>query len=92
MKGLVLLLGAPGVGKGTYGARLAAAFRCPFIGTGDIVRDEIKKESHLGLKFQQYSNAGTLVPSNLIADMMIGYIKGRQGEGMILVSDIDFAL
>ncbi|MFM7840974.1 MAG: nucleoside monophosphate kinase, partial [Nitrospira sp.] len=44
----VMLLGAPGVGKGTQGDLLAAKFRCPKISTGDILREAVRNKTLLG--------------------------------------------
>ena len=66
----LVLLGAPGCGKGTQGPRLVARYGIRPISTGDILRAEIRKGSEFGLKADEYVGRGALVPDNLILDMM----------------------
>lgn len=81
----LLLVGPPGVGKGTQAKRLAESLRVPHISTGDILRDAIKRGTAVGLKAKGYMDGGGLVPD----DVMIGVIeerfaKGDCGNGYIL--------
>ena len=72
----ILLLGAPGVGKGTHSAKITKNFNIPAIATGDILRDNLKRETELGKKAKAFMEAGGLVPDDLI----IALIKDRLGE------------
>lgn len=66
----VVLLGAPGSGKGTHAKPLSSRYRVPHISTGDIFRQEMAKGSDLGLKVQEYVSSGRLVPDELVLDVM----------------------
>jgi adenylate kinase len=66
----VILMGPPGAGKGTQGEILAHHWDVPRIAPGDIFRAEIKKGSDLGLKVKSYSDAGNLVPDEVVIDLM----------------------
>ena len=63
---VVILLGAPNSGKGTYARKIAERFSIPQISTGDILRGEVKKGSALGLEAKKYMESGGLVPDELI--------------------------
>ena len=69
----LIMLGAPGVGKGTQGKLLSAHYGIPNISTGDILRQAIKQGSGLGVRAKSYMDRGELVPD----DVMIDLIKQR---------------
>ncbi len=66
----IVLLGAPGAGKGTQAAYLVEQCGLCHISTGDILREAVKNETELGLKAKAYMDAGDLVPDDLIVDLM----------------------
>ena len=66
----IVLLGAPGAGKGTQAAKLVEEFATPHISTGDILRAAVKNQPELGKKAKGYMDAGDLVPDSLIIDLM----------------------
>jgi adenylate kinase len=72
----LILLGAPGAGKGTQGKRLAEDFRLAYVPTGDILRAAVKEDSELGRKAKSHMKAGGLVPD----DLMIALIDERIAE------------
>lgn len=72
----IVLLGAPGAGKGTQAAKLVAEFGTPHISTGDMLRAAVKAGTPLGKKAQTYMNAGELVPDEVI----IGLVTERLSE------------
>jgi len=72
----IILLGAPGVGKGTQAQLIMEEYRIPQISTGDILRVEIKKQSKLGKEVQSLMAKGELVPD----DTMLEIIKRRLNE------------
>lgn len=72
----IVLLGAPGAGKGTQAAKLVAEFGTPHISTGDMLRAAVKAGTPLGKKAQTYMNAGDLVPDEVI----IGLVTERLSE------------
>jgi adenylate kinase len=68
--GPVLLLGAPGVGKGTQAQILMDQWGIPQISTGDIIRENIKLGTAIGRQFQELVSAGTFVPDQIVNDMV----------------------
>ncbi|MEG1528493.1 MAG: adenylate kinase [Clostridia bacterium] len=67
----LILLGAPGSGKGTQATKLSAKLGIPQISTGDIFRKNIKEHTALGLKVQQTVDSGGLVDDDLVIQMVI---------------------
>ena len=72
----IVLLGAPGSGKGTQAERIAPAFGLPHISTGDILRGAVKAGTELGSTAKRFMDAGELVPDEVV----IGIIRERLGE------------
>lgn len=72
----LILLGAPGAGKGTQAKVLAALEEIPHISTGDILRTAVSQQSPLGLKAQSYMEQGNLVPD----DLVIALIRERLSQ------------
>ncbi|HZM15546.1 MAG TPA: adenylate kinase [Candidatus Krumholzibacteria bacterium] len=66
----IVLLGAPGSGKGTQAALLKEMYGIPHISTGDILRQEVAEGTELGRKAESYMADGALVPDALILEMM----------------------
>lgn len=71
----LVLLGAPGAGKGTQAARIAEALKIPAISTGDILRKAVADQTPLGLKAKAYMDAGELVPDELVIEMVDERLK-----------------
>ncbi len=69
----VVLLGSPGVGKGTYAKRISKIYGIPQISTGDMFREAIKNKTKIGLKAKGYMDKGELVPD----DVTIGIVKEK---------------
>lgn len=65
------MLGQPGVGKGTYTEILVKKYKIPRISTGDMFREEIKKNTKLGIKVKNYVNSGGLVPDEVTIPMLL---------------------
>ncbi len=74
----IILLGAPGAGKGTQANVISFKFNIPHISTGDILRYEIKKGTELGKKVSKFVERGKLVPDKFIIKM----IKNRISSGI----------
>lgn len=71
----VIMLGAPGAGKGTQAKKLAAKYGIPHISTGDIFRANIKNGTELGKKAKVYMDQGLLVPDELVVDLVVDRFK-----------------
>ena len=72
----LVLLGAPGAGKGTQAVRLAEALDIPHISSGDLFRENLKNETGLGLLAKSYMDKGELVPD----DVTIAMVMDRLGQ------------
>lgn len=66
----IVVLGQPGIGKGIYTDLLAKKYKIPRISTGDIFREEIKKNTEIGKKVKNYVNSGGLVPNEITNAVM----------------------
>ena len=66
----IVLLGAPGAGKGTQAQKLVAEYVLAHISTGDLLRAAVKAQSELGVKAKEYMDAGQLVPDQLVIDLV----------------------
>ena len=81
----IIMLGAPGAGKGTQAKQIAQAYDIPHISTGDIFRANIKEGTELGKKAQEYMDKGLLVPDELVCDLVVDRIhKDDCEKGYIL--------
>ena len=67
----IVLLGAPGAGKGTQAAFLVEEFDLPHISTGDMLRAAVKAGTELGKKAKSFMDAGELVPDDVIIGLVI---------------------
>lgn len=104
----VILLGAPGAGKGTQAALLAEEYSIPHISTGDIFRKNIKEKTEIGLLAKSYIDQGRLVPDEVTvkivenrlkeADCANGFLLDgfprtvNQAEELAGISDIDYVV
>ena len=104
----VILLGAPGAGKGTQAALLAEEYSIPHISTGDIFRKNIKEKTEIGLLAKSYIDQGRLVPDEVTvkivenrlkeADCANGFLLDgfprtvNQAEELAKISDIDYVV
>ncbi|WP_343005243.1 MULTISPECIES: adenylate kinase [unclassified Collinsella] len=66
----IVLLGAPGAGKGTQAQKLVEEFGVAHISTGDLLRAAVKAGTKLGVKAKEYMDAGQLVPDKLVVDLV----------------------
>ena len=71
----IIMLGAPGAGKGTQAKQIAAKYQIPHISTGDIFRANIKNGTELGKKAKTYMDQGALVPDELTCDLVMDSIQ-----------------
>lgn len=81
----IIMLGAPGAGKGTQAKKIAEKCGIPHISTGDIFRANIKNGTELGKKARTYMEQGLLVPDELTCDLVVDRIQQPDcGKGYIL--------
>ena len=81
----IVLLGAPGAGKGTQAAKLVEKYGFAHISTGDILRAAVKNQTPLGIKAKTYMDAGDLVPDDLVIDLVKERLRDKDTEkGFIL--------
>ena len=71
----IIMLGAPGAGKGTQAKQIAGKYSIPHISTGDIFRANIKNGTDLGKKAKEYMDQGLLVPDELTCDLVMDRIQ-----------------
>lgn len=70
----IIMLGAPGAGKGTQAKKIAEKYQIPHISTGDIFRANIKEGTELGMKAKQFMDQGLLVPDEVTIGMLLDRI------------------
>lgn len=71
----IIMLGAPGAGKGTQAKKIASKYEIPHISTGDIFRANIKNGTELGKKAKSFMDQGLLVPDELTVDLVMDRIQ-----------------
>ncbi len=77
----IIMLGAPGAGKGTQAKQIAGKYNIPHISTGDIFRANIKEGTELGKKAKEYMDQGLLVPDELTCDLVVDRIQQDDCKG-----------
>jgi adenylate kinase len=80
----IVLLGAPGAGKGTQCKRIVSRYGLVHLSSGDILRQERAAGTGLGKKAQGYMDSGQLVPDEIIVEMMAGAINRVSNTGFVL--------
>ena len=70
----IVILGPPGVGKGTYAGVLSKKYFIPTISVGDLFRNSIRNQTELGKKIKSYVSSGGLVPDEIVIEL----VKKRQ--------------
>ncbi|MCI5848200.1 MAG: adenylate kinase [Lachnospiraceae bacterium] len=81
----IIMLGAPGAGKGTQAKMIAEKYSIPHISTGDIFRANIKEGTELGKKAKTYMDKGELVPDELVVDLVVDRLaKDDAVKGYVL--------
>lgn len=71
----IIMLGAPGAGKGTQAKMIAEKYQIPHISTGDIFRANIKNGTELGKKAKTFMDQGLLVPDELVVDLVVDRVQ-----------------
>lgn len=72
---VIIMLGAPGAGKGTQAVRLSEQYCIPQISTGDLFRENLKNNTPTGQKAKSYMDAGKLVPDEVVLEMLFDRIQ-----------------
>ncbi len=81
----LILMGAPGAGKGTQSANISEKWNIPAVSTGDLLRGAIKDGTELGIKAKSFMDSGNLVPDQLVIDIIKEYIgSDKCKNGFIL--------
>jgi adenylate kinase len=86
-KMIVALLGAPGSGKGTLAERAAKELGFVVLSTGNVVRENIAKDTDLGKQVKEFSAAGKLVPDEIIFGMVKEWLAAQTSEGKEIILD-----
>lgn len=81
----LILLGAPGAGKGTQAVRMAAEYGIPHISTGDIFRKNIKEQTPVGIKAKSYIDKGQLVPDEVVVELVALRLKEEDAKNGFLL-------
>ena len=71
----IIMLGAPGAGKGTQAKMIAEKYGVPHVSTGDIFRANIKNGTQLGMEAKKYMDQGLLVPDELVVDLVVDRVQ-----------------
>ncbi|MDQ3932640.1 MAG: adenylate kinase [Actinomycetota bacterium] len=81
----LVLVGPPGAGKGTQASRISDRYGIPHVATGEILRENVRKETELGQKAKGYMDKGELVPDELIIDMVRNRLaESDSDDGFVL--------
>lgn len=80
----IAIFGAPGVGKGTQSTKIVEKYNLVHLSTGDMLREETKGQTELGIKAKAYMDKGDLLPDSLIIDMIAKKVEAnKQSAGII---------
>ncbi|MCM8822149.1 MAG: nucleoside monophosphate kinase [Candidatus Omnitrophica bacterium] len=82
---VVILLGPPGIGKGTVGNILSKKWNAPLISMGDLLRENVKNATSVGLKAEVFMKKGELVPDDIVFEALAGRIKQKDAENGVLM-------
>jgi adenylate kinase len=81
----IILLGAPGAGKGTYASRLKKTYDLPHVSTGDLLRESIKNNTESGLKAKEYMDKGEFVPDETIVSLLKERMSQNDAKSGVLL-------
>lgn len=81
----IIIFGAPGAGKGTQSEKMIEKYGLGHISTGDVLRDQIKKGTELGVTAKKYIDDGKLIPDDLMVDILASVYDsyGKDHNGVI---------
>jgi adenylate kinase len=81
----IILLGPPGVGKGTAAKQMVTSYGIPQISTGDLLREAVKRQTDLGIQAKKYMDSGELVPDHIVIGMLKDRVAQRDcAKGFVL--------
>ena len=81
----IILMGAPGAGKGTQSAKISEKFNIPAVSTGDMLRAAVKEGTEMGVKAKSFMDAGQLVPDEVVIGIIRDYLSSDKcTNGFIL--------
>ena len=80
----LIIFGPPGAGKGTQSNFIVKKFDLFQLSTGDILRDQIKKKTELGIKISPIINAGTFVSDEIVSELIEKYVKDERYKNRII--------
>ena len=81
----LILMGAPGAGKGTQSEKISAKWNIPAVSTGDMLRAAVKEGTEMGVKAKSYMDAGQLVPDEVVIGIIKDYLSSDKCKnGFIL--------
>jgi adenylate kinase len=84
-KGVIVLLGAPGAGKGTQAKMLVEQFSLSHVSTGEVLREAVRQGTPLGQKAKAIMEAGALVPDELVSQIVRERVVGAEGDGGVIL-------
>ena len=84
---VIVLLGAPGAGKGTQSVLLAQRLAVPHVATGDLFRAAVRDGSPIGLEARRYMERGQLVPDDITIRMLLDRLGQRDAAGGVILDD-----
>jgi len=80
----IVLLGSPGAGKGTYSERVKELYSLKHISMGDVIRDQVSRETKVGLKAKEYTDKGNLVPDNVVIELLKSHLDEIGHDNLLL--------
>ena len=80
----IIIFGPPGAGKGTQANKIVKKFKLYKVSTGDLLRDEIKNNTDLGNKIKSMMDSGSLIPDNIINDLIIRVVSNKQNYNRLI--------
>ena len=81
---IIILLGPPGAGKGTQADKISSTYKLDRISTGDLLREEVKKETSLGSKIKSLIEKGKFVPDDIINDLILKILSNKKFYNRII--------
>ena len=84
-RGIIVMMGAPGAGKGTQAERLAEALSLPHVSTGELFRSMLRSDTPLARKVKGYMEAGALVPDDIVVAMVDDRLSRKDAAAGVIL-------